>query len=186
MPAEVPTIEPATLVAGDTLKFNKTLDDYPASAAWVLTYTLVNVSARYTFVATASGDVHAVTVAATTTATWLPGDYEWRAQVSKTGEVFTVAAGQITILPSFASATDSRSSAKQTLDAINAYLASPTNLAAASYEIAGRRLSRYPFTELLALRSAMEVDVSKEQAAIRVSAGLPDKRRVYVRFERPS
>jgi hypothetical protein len=186
MAAEVPTIEPTSLVAGDTLKFTKSLGDYPASDAWVLTYTLVNSANRYTFAATASGDDHAVTVAATTTASYAPGEYDLRGQVSKAGEVYTVATGQITVRPSFASATDGRSSAKKTLDAINAYLADTNNLAAASYEIAGRRLSRYTLADLLALRSAMETDVSREQAAQRIGAGLPDKRRVYVRFERPS
>lgn len=184
MAAEVPTIEPATLVAGDTLKFTKTLADYPASASWVLTYTLANAAQRYTFAATASGDDHAVTVAATTTATYAPGNYDWRAQVSKAGEVFTVGAGVMTVQPSFATATDGRSSARKTLDAINAYLADSNNLAAASYEIAGRKLSRYSIPDLLQLRSTMETDVTREQAASRVAAGLPDKRRVFVRFER--
>lgn len=184
MAAEVPTIEPATLVAGDTLKFTKTLEDYPASASWVLTYTLANAAQRYTFAATASGDDHAVTVAATTTATYAPGNYDWRAQVSKAGEVFTVGAGVMTVQPSFATATDGRSSARRALDAIDAYMADPSNLSAAEYQIAGRSLSRHNFSTLMEYRSKMAGIVANEENAARVSQGLPDKRRVFVRFER--
>ena len=50
-----PTTEPLRHPAGDTLAFTKTLADYPADDAWVLSYTLINGTHKITFAATASG-----------------------------------------------------------------------------------------------------------------------------------
>ena len=62
------TTEPARVTAGDTIAWTKTLSDYPASAGWVLAYTLINAGAKITITAAASGDDHAVTVLAATSA----------------------------------------------------------------------------------------------------------------------
>ena len=185
MAAPIPTIEPAVIVAGDTAKWTKSLPDYPASDGWALSYTLVNATNRYTFSAAASGDDFAITVAAATTTAYAAGLYDWRAQVSKAAEVFTVGAGQFTVRPSFASATDGRSSAKKSLDQVVAYLADSNNLQAAEYEIAGRRLKRLSIPELIQLKSHLSAEVQRETAATRAAAGLPDQRRVYTRFQAP-
>lgn len=182
MAALTPTQEPANLTAGDTAKWIKALPDYPATAGWVLGYTLVNTSQRYTFAATADQDNHLVTVAAATTAAWEPGAYAWRAQVSRAGEVYTVAAGDIAVKSSFASITDARSHARKALANIEAYLENSANLSAASYEIAGRKLQRFGIPELLTLRDRYRAEVAREDAAANVGRGLPDRRRVLVRF----
>jgi len=182
MSAPTPTTEPATLPAGDTAKWQRTLASYPASAGWALTYTLVNAAQRYTATATADGDAHLVTIPATTTATWAPGWYDWRAQVALAGEVFTVGAGRLQVLPAFGVATDARSHAQKTLEAIEAYLENAANLAAAEYEIAGRRLKRHSLPELLALRDRYRMEVARDAAAQRAAAGLAPRGRIAVRF----
>jgi hypothetical protein len=48
--------------------------------------------------------------------------------------------------------------------------------------IAGRELWRISITELLVLRSRYQMEVAREEAATSVGRGLPDKRRVLVRF----
>jgi hypothetical protein len=88
--ADIPTIEPSSANAGDTWRWTRTLADYPASAGWALSYTLINAAAKITINATASGDDHAVTVAAATTGGYAAGTYDWRARVTRTGEVFTM------------------------------------------------------------------------------------------------
>ena len=182
MAAPVPTQEPAVIVAGDTAKWTKTLADYSAADGWALSYTLVNATARYTFSATASGSDFSVTVAAASTIGYAAGLYDWRAQVAKSGEVFTVGSGQLSVQPSFASATDGRSSARKSLDQVVAYLADSNNLQAAEYEIAGRRLKKLDIADLLALKSHLSAEVQRETAASRVAAGLPDQRRIFTRF----
>lgn len=185
MAAPVPTLEPETIVAGDTAKWVRSLADYPASAGWSLNYTLVNSAQRYTFSSSASGDDHLVTVAAATTGNWVAGTYKWRAQAVKASEVYTVGEGTLTIAPSYASATESRSKARIALDNLEAYLADTNNLAASEYQIAGRSLKRHSIPELLQLKSSLQAQVRSEDAAARMAAGLPDPRRVYVRFGPP-
>jgi hypothetical protein len=182
MAAITPTTEPATLLAGDTAKWLKTLADYPATEGWALSYTLVSTANRITFTASSSGADYLVSVPAATTSAWVAGAYEWRAQVSKSGEVFTVATGSITVQPSFGTNVDNRSHARKTLTNIEAYLENSANLTAAMYEIAGRKLQRISLPELLALRDKYKGEVAREDAAANTARGLPDKRRVLVSF----
>lgn len=181
--AAISTIEPTTVNAGDTIRWTRTLPDYPASAGWVLAYTLLNAASKITVTSAASGDDHAVTVAAATSAAWVAGDYAWRAQVSKSGEVYTVGEGRMTVAPSFGAATlDTRSSARKALEAIEAYLADPNNLTAAEYEIAGRRLKRIPLPELQSHANWLRQQVVREEDAARTAAGLPRRGRILTRF----
>lgn len=183
MAADIPTIEPSTANAGDTWRWTRTLADYPASAGWVLSYTLINAASKITITAAASGDAHAVTVAAGTTAAYAAGTYDWRARVSLAGEVYTVGEGRITVRNAYAASTfDARSHARKTLDAIEAVIENRASSAVAEYQIAGRQLKNIPVADLLALRDKYRAEVKREDAAAAVAAGLPDSRRVYVRF----
>ena len=177
------TTEPSTIVAGDTAKWLRSLDDYPATAGWVLTYTLVSAAQRYTFSAAASGTDHLVTVAATTTAAWVAGSYSWRAQATKAGEVYTVGSGTLTVKPSFAAATDGRSHSRKTLDAIESVIEGRATSEVSDYTIGGRQLRYIEVPQLLALRDRYRAEVLREDAAQRAAAGLPDLRRVFVRFQ---
>jgi hypothetical protein len=185
MAADTPTIEPTRIVAGDTLKFTITLADYSASDGWTLTYTMVNASARQTFAAAADGSDHAVTVAAATTAAWAVGSYDWIAKVSNVGgEVYTVRSGRWEVASGFTSATDARTHARTMLDAIEAVLEGRATSAVQEYEIAGRKLRYIPLPELLVIRDKYRAEVAREDAAADVARGMPDGRRVYVRFGR--
>lgn len=183
--AEIPTAEPTSVNAGDTVRWRRTLSKYPASDGWELTYTLLNATHKITLTATPDGDGHLVEVAASVTNLWTAGDYAWRAQVSRAGEVFTVCDGRITVRPSFGAATlDTRSGARRALEAVEAYLEDPTNLTAAKYSIAGRSLDRIPLPDLWAHRDRLKFEVAREDAAACAAAGLPGKGRIYVRFGR--
>lgn len=179
MTATIPTIEPTTVNAGDTIQWTKSLPHYPASAGWELAYELLKTSTRIAITAAASGDDHAVTVSATTSAAYTAGTYDWRAKVSKAGEVFTVGTGRITIQPVWSSASDRRSQARRTLEAIEAMLEGRASSAVAEYEIAGRRLKNYSIPDLLTLRDRYRADVVREDKAAGIGLG----GRMYVRFQ---
>lgn len=181
--ADIPTIEPTTANAGDTWRWTRTLVDYPASAGWALSYTLINASAKITINASASGDDHAVTVSAATSAGYAAGSYDWRARVSRAGEVYTVGEGRITVRNAFGGSTfDARSHARKTLEAIEAVIEGRASSATLEYTIAGRTMKHIPMADLLALRDKYRAEVLREDAAAAVAAGLPDRRRVHVRF----
>ncbi len=182
--APIPYTEPARLVAGDTAKWLRSLPDFPASAGWVLTYRLVNAGAAYSFTTTASGDDHLVNVLAATTTGWAAGDYSWRAQAGLAGEVFTVGSGQIVIEPAFGAAIDARSTARQSLDAVEAMLMGRASSGVAEYQIAGRQLRHIPIPELLTLRDRLRMDVAREDAANAVARGAGVPGRIAVRFGR--
>jgi len=174
------------LTAGDTLDFRTTVPDYPASAGWQLVYRLVPRSAgtAITLTSTADGDVHRIQAGVSETALWVAGTYSWVAYATKPGERYTLQQGSVEILPDPGTATtlDTRSNARKALDAVAAYLADPSNLTAAKYEIAGRSLDRFPLSEMWKHRDRLVVEVQKEDQAARLAAGLPDTRRVFVRF----
>lgn len=178
----ISTAEPASVNAGDTAKWLKSLPDYPASDGWALSYELVSATQRYDFSATAEGDDHLVTVPAATTATWAAGGYDYRARASKAGEVYTVGTGRITVKPAFSAAVDARSQARRTLEAINATLEGRADSATAEYQIGDRRLKYIPVAELIALQSRYERLVADEDAAASVAAGGAPRGRIYVRF----
>lgn len=183
MAAPTPTQEPASLTAGDTAKWLKSLPDYPATDGWQLVYTLLNAAGKITFNAISDGASHLVSIPAATAAAWAAGDYAWRAQVTRNDEAYTVASGNITVQPAFSAAMlDGRSHARKTLANIEAYLENPGNLTSSMYEIAGRKLQRFGIPELLSLRDRYRAEVAREDAAANVGRGLPDRRRVMVRF----
>jgi hypothetical protein len=154
---------PAELRAGDTAKWQRSFSDYPASAGWVLAYTIAGTGGVFTASATANGDAFEVTISAATTDAWPAGRYQITEYVSKDGERFTLNTQPLRVLANLVGASpgDTRSHAQKMLDAIEAWLESkaPT---AASVEIAGRKISNYPLADLLALRSKYKFEVSQE------------------------
>lgn len=183
MAAPTPTTEPTTLIAGDTARWIKSFPDFLATAGWVLAYTLINAAGKITFSAIASETDYLVNISAATTAGWAAGTYSWRANVTLAGEVYTVETGTIVVEPAFGAATlDNRSFARIALTNVEAYLVNPNNISSAQYKIADRELSRIPIGDLLRLRDRLRLEVTQEDAAANIARGLPDRRRVMVRF----
>lgn len=189
MPQTVPTREPASVTAGDTVTWRISLADYPASDGWTLKYRLINAAGKIDIESSADGDDHLVEVAAGDSDAWAAGAYTWQAYVEGgTSERYTVGTGRIEIKPDLAAESagyDTRSTAAKTLAAVDAWLAA-RDLAVAEYEVntgAGTRRMKYiPIAELLALRSKLQAEVAREVAAERAAQGLPSRTKVYVRF----
>lgn len=174
--------EPATVIAGDTISWTKTLSDYPAPT-WVLSYSLTKDGQKFSITGSASGSDHAISVDATTSGAWEPGRYSWFAHVTSGAVRKTVERGEMIVEPNPASQTfDPRTKARIMLDNVEAYLADPNNLTAANYSMGGRSLSRWSRGELLAERDKLTLEVRGEQQAARIAAGLGNPRRIYVRF----
>jgi hypothetical protein len=161
--ADVPTTEPTSVTAGDTLTWRRSLPDYPASAGWVLSYALANADGLITITATADGDDHLVSVAAATSAGYLPGEYAWQSYVTKSADRYMVDRGALTILPNLATqgaGFDLRTPTKVALDKIDAWLSRPDTLPFVSeYEIAGRRMK---YADVLAMRSKLVAELTRE------------------------
>lgn len=188
MSIEIPTIEPSSVRAGDTVTWLKSLADYPATSGWTLYYRFINSTAKIDITATASGADHLVSVAKATSAAWTSGDYTYVAWVTNGTERATVAEGRVTVLPDLAAVTnvgyDNRTQAKKMLEAIDAALLSLSSgerLAVVEAEITGRRF-KYDFTGLMKLRNLYAAQVRAEENAERASLGLGSRNKLNVRF----
>lgn len=174
----VPSAVPATLRAGDTATWRRSLPDYLASDGWVLSYILVKLGAQIVITAAADGADHLVEVPTATTGAWSPGIYAWQERVTLAGQTYTTGSGSLDILPSFAAATsglDARTHAEKTLAALEAWIENK-NLGVAEYQIGDRQMKHIPITELLKLRDAYRREV-------RGQSGHPGQSsRVYLRF----
>jgi hypothetical protein len=186
--ANYPTREPTALQAGDLWAWKRTdlVTDYPSSA-----YNLSYIARReitgekISISTTGSTEAYTVSVSSTTTDNYEEGRYHWVAYITRTSDsarievdkgVFEVAPNRST------SSADPRSFAQIALDNIETYLKDPTNLAAASYSIAGRSLSRWNRADLLTERERLKGEVTRERRAEQIAKGLGTNATIRVRF----
>lgn len=175
------------LIAGDTLDFDVSVPDYPATAGYTLTYRLIPRAAgtAIEITASANGADYAVEVGASTTATWSAGEYTWASYVTLAGARYTIDQGQITIKANpatLAAGTDTRSEAAIALAAIRAVIANRATLDQQEYTIGGRSLKRTPMADLIMLLRHYEAEVAREEADARYARGLPRNNKLLVRF----
>jgi len=161
------TAIPCEVRAGDTLRWNRSLPDFPASDGWSLAYTLVGRAGAHNVTASADGADFAIEVPAATTAGWSADSYALTEYVSKGAERYTIGTTRIRVLPDLAAAAgpvDTRSHARKVLDSINAWLES-RSIVAGEVQHGERRIKNYSMVELLALRDRLAAIVAREEAA---------------------
>ena len=186
--ANYPTREPASLQIGDLWAWKRTdlVTDYPSSA-YSLSYVLrreIN-GERIAISTTGSTTAYTVEVASTTTDDYEPGRYHWVAYITRTSDSARVEVdrGVFDIAPNRSTdSVDPRSFAQIALDNIETYLKDPTNIAAASYSIAGRSLSRWNRADLYVERERLKGEVVREQRAEQIRKGLSTNATIRVRF----
>lgn len=184
-PDSIHAVEPTTFRAGDSVKWNLTLADYPASI-WTLQYVLINAYAKHVFSAAADGDDYAVRIAPADSAKYAAGVYAWHASVTDGTDRYTIRAGAMTVSPDFSNPDitdlDTRSHAVKMLAAIEAVIEGRASDAEASYSIGGRSIQFYSPTELYDLKKKYAGDVARERAAARRKAGKKSLNNVRVRL----
>jgi hypothetical protein len=173
---------PTTLTAGNSWTWTHEVADYPATT-WAGVYYLRNADRSFEVVASASGAAFAVNLAASATALMEPGPYQWVLLVTSGTDRHEAGRGEVQVFPdpAYATSYDFRSAARRRFEMVEAYLIDPNNLAAASYSIGGRSLSRWGRGELLAEYSSLKIEVEKEK---KESRGIPGykQRRLHVTF----
>lgn len=160
----IPTIEPTSIIAGDTVSWRISLADFPASAGWILKYCLLSSAGKIDIASNSDGDGHLVTIGAAVSASYTAGDYQVQRYVERgegeTLERYTLFTDRtITVTVSLAAATgaqDTRSQTKRTLDAIDAVLEKRAGRDDLHMEILTgnqrQRIERIPHDQLLKLR----------------------------------
>jgi hypothetical protein len=184
----IPSIEPLSVFAGDTLTWQITLADCQASAGWTLHYRLINSNGHIDIVATANINDFLINVPAATSAAYVPGKYDWQSYLTDSaGERFTVAMGSIEIKPNWANQNtglDTRSISKQILDNLEAaWVSASANRAfVAEYRVANRLMKFATRAEWISELDYWRREVAREQRALNIAAGLPSGNKVYMRF----
>lgn len=183
-----PTTEPTVLRAGDLWEWRREdlASDYPASS-WTLTYRFKNAAGGFEVVATADGDFFESSVAAATSGAIAAGVYSWQARVVNGLESYTVDTGEVKVLPNLfagtaSAASDQRTHARKTLEAIEAVIEGRATTDQEEYTIGNRSLKRIPITDLMVFRDRYRMAVAREDQA----NGVPNNygRDRYVRFAR--
>lgn len=180
----IPLIEPAEIIAGDTLTWKKSLSDYPAPT-YTLKYRLINAANKYDITAAASGDDHLVTVTAATSAGYAAGIYTWTSWVEKTGERYTISNGTTLIKPNLAAQSagyDTRSHIKKTLDSIEAAVEGRATRTDLRHMINGREVWHMSPEELIKWHSHYKQLYQQELQAEKIKNGLGTGRKILTRF----
>ena len=183
-----PTVEPQTLEAGDRWAWLRAdlITDYPSSA-YSLSYVFRReiTGERIAITASSNSTGYVVEVSSTTTAAYNPGRYHWDAYITRTSDSARVKvnSGTLEVKPNKATSSDDpRSFAQICLDNIETYLRDPNNIAAASYSIAGRSLSRWSRADLLTERERWKGEVAREKQAEQFARGMLTNSTIRVRF----
>jgi hypothetical protein len=139
---------PSTLRAGDSWSWVDSLPDYPAPT-WDLVYNFRGPQA-FTVTASDSGSDHALAAAATATAVYKAGVYDWIARVNDGTNYKTIGSGRLTVEPDLANAAvEYRSFWRQVLDELEPVILGRASTDQLSMSIAGRSLQRMSWDELL-------------------------------------
>lgn len=188
----VETTEPKKLTAGDTLTFTKSISDYAPADGWTLSYALVADGELISFSGSDNGDgTHLISVAASTTASWVAATYKWQSYVTKASERFNVGSGTITIEPNYAaqgSGLDARSHVKKVLDALEATIEGKATTDQLSYSIsfgdsgASRSVSKMSFGELIEARRHYKNEYQRLVRQERLARGLDSGRTIHIRM----
>jgi hypothetical protein len=190
-------------VAGTTMNFRVGAPGFSSSEGWTLRYYL---TARFTspaqaqiiFDAAPNADgTYQVQQSPVQTSTWTPGAYGWQRVVIKGDEKHALTGsneqGECEVRPnpaSLAQGYDTRTHARRMLEAIEAILedrASSSQREMVAYAIGTRSMtfdSEDTRAELVKLHSQYQWAVYDEDAKARLAAGLPNPRRIGIRFNR--
>lgn len=187
MAPSVPTREPASFVAGSTLRFDIEPGEYPPGDSWILTYYL-HPGAAGTVISFASTDVggnHRINVDEATTAGWAAGRYRYKVHVADGTDVFEIRAGVMEILadPSAGTAVDYREHPEIVLEALEALIEGKALRGdQTSFSIAGRQITRMTPEEIRGWRDDYAAQVAKIRAEDRKRRGLGNFRKIRTRF----
>ncbi len=178
---------PEEMTVGDTIKFTKALDDFPFSESWTYTYYFVKDDGTaniFNVVATQPGssEEYLITITPAKTSSLASGRYDWRAKVEKAGEVSTIEESTIQLLPSYTAAVESRTPARQIVDAIDAQLAGSATLTQKRIKVKDREIEHHDRNQLLQLRSYYDSIALREEAAERLALGLGQKHKMRTRL----
>lgn len=185
---DVPNYVPTQLRAGDTWKWTRSLSDYPATS-WSLKYEIrgEGPGAKLSITATASGSNYSVTVAAASTKGFGAGMATVQEYVTGgTSEQYTINVYTVNILPFIGNLEspyyDSKTTARQALDNINAAIVAWSKNPTQQITIAGRT-KIWSGEELYKMKQLFAAEVRNEEQAEKIRRGIDSGRKILTRMD---
>lgn len=160
----VPSTVPTEIRAGDTVRFTQAPADYPTGEGWTLTYTLSGASKLAVAGVVAAG-LYDFTLTAANTQGLVPGTYRWVLRAELSGAKYTVATGELAVLPSVADAAAGAlvSADERELALLNAEIEARAGDDTTELTIGDRQLKREPLPELLAWRDGLRAKIARRR-----------------------
>lgn len=187
-PANSPTTEPKEVVVGDFIQWRRIdLQDYDNSL-YTMTYVARITGGGVTEIqlpGTAYGSDYLFSVSSVDSADFVAGYYHWQLEAVRDsdGERVVVDRGYFTAIADLdVNGADPRSHAEIMIDKIESLLEGKADSDVANYEIAGRKLTKLSFKELMDARNYYRSQLLMEQRAFDVKQGKPTNGTVKVRF----
>lgn len=184
-----PTSEPSEFTVGSLVQWKRAdlAADYPP-ASYDLIYKARlrgGNNPEISVTATNLSGVFLATLSSATTATAVPGEYYWQAEIERKSDNarIKVASGQWNVLPDLdQTGADPRSHAEIMLDKIQSLLEGRADKDVASYSIQGRSISKMSIADLLQWRDYYRKEVNSERRDNLIALGKPTKTTMKVRF----
>lgn len=168
-PVEPLSAMPARFSAGSTVCVEFSHPDYPASDGWELVLYLGG-PARTHADGVADGGGWIVTLAASATASLVPGTYSWAARASLDEVTVDIASGIVVVTPDLASGTaDLRSWEERALEVVEAMLIGALPESAQTFQIDGRMIGEFSRAELMNVRNDLAAAVAHQRCPAHVA-----------------
>lgn len=187
-PDESPTQEPREVVVGDFIQWRRTnLQDYP-NTQYTMTYVARITAGGNTEIqlaGTAYGSDYLFTVSSTVSTDFVPGYYHWQLEAVRNSdsERLVIDRGYFTAIADLdVNGADPRSHAEIMIAKIESLLAGKADTDVANYEIAGRKLTKLSFKELIEARDYYRTELMNQQKSFDIRNGKNPGSTVKVRF----
>ena len=160
MSAPTFTEMPDSFFSGESVNLQFSFSEYAATDGWAMTLYLAGKSIG-NVVASTSGAKFIVTLSSTFTTALEPGNYLWRAIVTKGSEKIVASNGTVQVHANIAEATAGalQSQAEKDLEVLDALFSNRLTTDMESYQIAGRAVTKIPLRELIDLRATLRREV---------------------------
>lgn len=190
MAITIPSVEPIRIRAGNTVKWKRSLSDFPPATHTLMYHLRENSGDGGGHDVTCTNDDgdHLATITRAESQTLKAGLYSWLARVNDGTDYYQIGAGEIEVLPDLEDASlDPRTYAKKTLDSLEeaiAVLAARTHI---SHSVNGQSYTSADLPTLIDMRDRFRGEVQQEtNRAARESGRAVRRRQMRVKFGAPS
>ena len=168
-PDESPTQEPREVVVGDFIQWRRTnLQDYP-NTEYTMTYVARITgggNSEIQLAGTAYGSDYLFSASSAVSEDFVAGYYHWQLEAVRNsdGERLVIDRGYFTAIADLdVNGADPRSHAEIMIAKIESLLAGKADTDVANYEIAGRKLTKLSFKELIEARDYYRTELINQQ-----------------------